>query len=293
MTLLRTFITFTILITGCAGPPAREISGQVQTKMGAVVVAQSAAGRTFVAPLDARGLFRLSVPAGETYRLVVAQRAPEGLAVLARLRWPLPSRPLWARVAGGPPLRLAAAETFEPGPELGDVGSGDDSPASPPAMCPVGEADLPYDVKLALGATFRLTDAFREKGPLPQAVLEVTMDGGDWRLAELRADAPYVVTQADCDHDGNRDRGRDRIFVTWRNADGSTETDHLDLRYCEEDGGGSSGPSTSSLEACEDDGGTTLCEDSKVHDVDCHGDDDGLEPAPGPAGERPACAPIL
>ncbi len=96
-----------------------------------------------------------------------------------------------------------------------------------------GEADLPYDAKLQVGDTFKLSDAFLEKGPLPDAILEVSMDGGDWRLAELQSDTVFEVTQADCDHEGNRDIGRDRVFVTWRNGDGSEETDHLDLRYCD------------------------------------------------------------
>jgi hypothetical protein len=42
-----------------------------------------------------------------------------------------------------------------------------------------------------------------------------------------------TVEQADCDHVGNSRVGRDRIFVTWQNLDGSTETDHFELRYCE------------------------------------------------------------
>lgn len=97
-----------------------------------------------------------------------------------------------------------------------------------------GEADLPYDVKLALGDSFALGDAFLEKGPAPMAIVSVEMEGGDWRLAELQAGTSFVVDQGDCDHVGNRDVGRDRVFVTWQNADGSQETDHLDLRYCEQ-----------------------------------------------------------
>jgi hypothetical protein len=41
-----------------------------------------------------------------------------------------------------------------------------------------------------------------------------------------------VVTQADCDHAGNRAAGRDRVVVTWKNADQSEGSDHLDIRYC-------------------------------------------------------------
>jgi hypothetical protein len=289
MTLQRSFVIIFVLLSACSTPPTREISGQVTTA-GAAVIAQSAAGRRFVAPLDARGAFRLSVPAGDVYRLVVAVRAPAGWAAVTRLKWPLAGAPLWARVSTGPTLRLG--ETFAPGPDIVDDGSSDGAPL-PPAMCPVGEADLPYDVRLGVGDSFRLTDAFREKGPLPQAILSVTMEGGSWRLAELEADAAFTVTQADCDHAGNRDRGRDRVFVTWRNADGSSETDHLDLRYCDGgDSSGSSGTSSVALDSCEDDG-AALCEPDEVHDSDCHGDSTGLSPVPAMDASLPACVSIF
>lgn len=99
-----------------------------------------------------------------------------------------------------------------------------------------GEVDLPYDVKPQLGdTTTPIADAFAEKGAQPAAIVSVVMDGGgSWRLSELQAGTSFVVTQADCDHEGNRDTGRDRVIVTWMNLDGSTESDHLDLRYCEQ-----------------------------------------------------------
>lgn len=96
-----------------------------------------------------------------------------------------------------------------------------------------GGADLPYDVVPALGATVRpIFDAFAEEGTQPASIVSVTLDGGSWRAAELSAGTPFVVTSADCDHAGNRDTGRDRVVVTWTNADGSTASDHLDIRYC-------------------------------------------------------------
>ncbi len=98
-----------------------------------------------------------------------------------------------------------------------------------------GEADLPYNMNLQLGDTFKLSDAFLEEGPLPAAILSVEMEGGDgdWRLAELQADTPYVVTQEDCDHEGNHGTGRDRIVLSWQNADGSEDDDHMTIRYCD------------------------------------------------------------
>lgn len=92
-----------------------------------------------------------------------------------------------------------------------------------------GRADLPYAVRLEVGDTFALIDAFEGATPV---ITEVEMEDGNWRLAELRSGASFEVTPEDCAHEGNRDTGRDRIFVSWSNPDGSHEIDHLDLRYC-------------------------------------------------------------
>ena len=96
-----------------------------------------------------------------------------------------------------------------------------------------GEADLPYNVDLQLGDTFQLTDAFLMKGAAPAAVLELTMSAPQWRLVELQNDTPYVVNQDDCDHEGNHGTGRDRYEITWENQDGTTESDHFTVRYCD------------------------------------------------------------
>jgi len=94
--------------------------------------------------------------------------------------------------------------------------------------------DLPYDVRPALGSTTQpIQDAFAEKGVQPAAIDAVTMDGGTWRLAELQAGTAFLVTEADCNHVGNRDVGRDRVIVTWRDTTAAaTQSDHLDIRYC-------------------------------------------------------------
>ncbi|HEX8109125.1 MAG TPA: hypothetical protein VF516_15435 [Kofleriaceae bacterium] len=94
--------------------------------------------------------------------------------------------------------------------------------------------ELPYDVRPQLGATTRpVLDAFAERGGTAPQIVSVTMDGGTWRLTELQAGTAFTVTQADCDHAGNRATGRDRVVVTWKNADQTQSTDHLDVRYCE------------------------------------------------------------
>lgn len=97
-----------------------------------------------------------------------------------------------------------------------------------------GRADLPYAIEPALGTTVRLSDAFLEKGPLPARILSIEMEAPRWRYDELVSGTPFEVTEADCEHEGNRDRGRDRIYVAWENTDGSREIDHLDIRYCKD-----------------------------------------------------------
>ena len=93
---------------------------------------------------------------------------------------------------------------------------------------------LPYDIRPQLGTTTRpVLDAFAERGGTPPQIVSVTMEGGTWRLTELQAGTAFTVTQADCDHAGNRATGRDRVVVTWTNADQTQSTDHLDIRYCD------------------------------------------------------------
>ena len=95
------------------------------------------------------------------------------------------------------------------------------------------EDGLPYDVRPQLGAMTRpILDAFAARGGQAPEIVSITMEGGSWRLAELKAGAAFVVTQEDCNHAGNRSTGRDRVFVTWKNADQTQSRDHLDIRYC-------------------------------------------------------------
>jgi hypothetical protein len=97
------------------------------------------------------------------------------------------------------------------------------------------EGELPYDIKMDQGKTYTpIADAFAEKGGQPTAIVSVTFDGGgSWRATELAAGTSFTIGADDCNHAGNRDVGRDRVIVTWMNSDGTTESDHLDLRYCE------------------------------------------------------------
>ena len=94
---------------------------------------------------------------------------------------------------------------------------------------------LPYDVRPQLGKTTSpVLDAFAERGGTAPQIVSVMMGDDTWRLTEPQAGTAFTVTQADCDHGGNRATGRDRVVVTWKNADQSQSTDHLDIRYCKQ-----------------------------------------------------------
>jgi hypothetical protein len=317
---------FLLLLAACGPPPAttqRALDGRVDVDAYALdnakILAVSDAGRKFVAAIDQRGAFHLVLPTGARYRLTIANTlADRSSRVIAVLGWgPVGQRRHAISLAAGAAIDLGLVRPFA-GTTLGTAssgsgesgsgsssGGGDDdvvASGSPSATadddddddeigdCQAG-ADLPYDVRPPLGSSFQLEQAFLAKGPLPAAILEVRMDGGDWRLAELKANTAFEITQADCDHAGNRDVGRDRIFVTWRNADGSVETDHLDMRYCKDDGsgGGTSSGSTLQLSTCEDDG-HEACEDGAVIDSDCE-HSGGLEPVDDGPSAMSQCEP--
>lgn len=126
------------------------------------------------------------------------------------------------------------AATQESGSESDSGASSDSSDGGESDDDGGDEVDLPYDVKPQLGDVFLLSDAFLEKGAKPAAIVAVEFDDdGDWRAAELQGDIAFEITQEDCDHEGNRDVGRDRVNITWQTTDGAEETDHLDIRYCE------------------------------------------------------------
>jgi hypothetical protein len=297
-----------------------------------VVVAHAADGRVFFAPIFADGSFAVTVPGGAAVRLSIANTTrSEGYVAISRILWP-GSAAVWARLdgatasvelgnvrpavgesaqildhggsSGSAEDRDGSSEHAEDAGEKGDAheareDGGDDRGGGAIHACgtpPKGRADLPYDMRPGLGSTFRLSDAFLAKGPAPAAITDVTMDGGGWRLAELRSDAPFVVTDADCTHAGNRDVGRDRVVVTWKNADGSTDSDHLDLRYCDgsadtapSGGNGGAGVTGLSPDDCEGHG-TPVCRTAGEHDSKCDGAGGGAGRDDDDHGDDSVCA---
>ncbi|HEX2685918.1 MAG TPA: hypothetical protein VHN14_04840 [Kofleriaceae bacterium] len=139
-----------------------------------------------------------------------------------------------ARVAGASSDQGDSSDTADSDDHDGD-GISDDNDCDEHEGEDGSSDGLPYDVRPKLGATTRpIIDAFAERGSQPAQIVSVTMSSGDtWRLAELQAGTAFVVTQADCDHAGNRATGRDRVTVTWKTADQTQSSDHLDIRYCD------------------------------------------------------------
>lgn len=266
-----------LIVSSCGVPTRREVQGQLagMSLEQALVLSETTQGQVAVAQVDARsGAFVVEVPVDTPTRLVIARSTGPGSALAERH-----IGPAWFTLPAGGRVDLGVvrpAGTERPLVEpVGAVAPSCPSGTTTTVNTP-GSAELPYDVKLAVGDTFKLTDAFLEKGPLPKQVIEVKMDGSSWRLAELRANTAFTVTAADCAHQGNRDVGRDRAFITWENADGSRETDHLDLRYCES--GSVTQPLSDSSASSDDDSGHDACEPVEVEGcgddkADCDNED--------------------
>lgn len=278
-----------------------------------------------LATVERSGRFSLTLAADRTYQLLVANRGAGGrLSVVSQVSWRSGAKIRWAKLTGGSEISIGnvrpvgvtlSASTYGSGSGDGDSessgsgsGSGSSTSSAPAGSCsgasgsgssstPDADAcysDLPYDAKLPVGATYFLEQSFWEKGPSPAKIIKVEVDGG-WREAELKANTPFVVTQADCDHQGNKDIGRDRIFVTWQNFDGSTETDHLDMRYCLNEpwppakitlaasctaspSGASSAPASPAPSSCEEEGGGSVCTGASPMDSECDAPGDAYTP---------------
>jgi hypothetical protein len=268
-----------------------------------------------IATVEPSGRFALTLAAGRTYQLLVANRGAGGrLTIVSRVSWRAGASVRWAKLSGGDSISIGnvrpvgatlKTQTSGSGDESASDDSSSDSSESSPASgsttvstCGGGSSstdgdscysDLPYDAKLPVGATYFLEQSFWEKGPSPAKIIKVEVEGG-WRAAELASNSPFVVTQADCDHQGNKDQGRDRIFVTWQNFDGSTETDHLDMRYCLDEAWppamktlpasctASSTPAAPAPSSCEEEGGGSVCTGTGAMDSECDAPGDAYEP---------------
>jgi hypothetical protein len=285
-----------------------------------------------IATVDTTGRFSLTVAANKTYQLLVANRGAGGrLTVVSQVSWRSGAKIRWAKVTGGGEISIgnvrpvgAAISTQTYGSEGGDEsdessgsgsgsGSGSDS-GSTSSSTSISScsgsgstsadgdscySDLPYDAKLPVGATYFLEQSFWEKGPSPAKIIKVEVEGG-WREAELKANTPFVVTQADCDHQGNKDVGRDRIFVTWQNFDGSTETDHLDMRYCLNEPWppaqktlpasctAGAPPASPAPATCDEEGGGSVCTGASPMDSECDAPGDVYVPSSSSACDEAA-----
>jgi hypothetical protein len=279
-----------------------------------VVIARNVQGIAYVAPVMKDGRFKLTLPSTDHYRVILASTRRDGTyRAVSEIRWGA-SQSAWGSfvkagttdigtvrpVGAAQGVRTASkgsgsggtddsAQTSSAPEDSSSSSSSDDSSSEPESCYKPGKADLPYDARPNVGDSWKLLDAFLEKGAPPTAVLDVTMEGGGaWRLAELKSGAEFVITQADCDHEGNKATGRDRIFVTWENSDGSTETDHLDMRYCS--GGGGGGTATVAAAPTGECKGSegSACSDDSTGKSDCDGS--SLKPEDHPADALPTCS---
>lgn len=74
----------------------------------AVVIAQSTRRQIFIAPVSAAGHFRLAVPAGATYRLLLANTtSPGAYRTISRINWATPGASVrWAKLGAGSAIAL-------------------------------------------------------------------------------------------------------------------------------------------------------------------------------------------
>jgi hypothetical protein len=279
-----------------------------------------------IASIEPTGRFALTLAAGKTYQLLVANRGAGGrLSVVSQVSWRTGAKIRWAKITGGSEISIGnvrpvgatigtqnygsgSGDESEESDESSGSGSGTSTSSSGPVSSCSGSgsssddgdscySDLPYDAKLPLGATYFLEQSFWEKGPSPAKIIKVEVEGG-WREAELKSNTPFVVTQADCDHQGNKDVGRDRIFVTWQNFDGSTETDHLDMRYCLNEPWppakidlpasctAGAPPAAPAPATGEEEGGGSVCTGASPMDSECDAPGDAYEPSSSAACEE-------
>lgn len=91
----------------------REVTGHLDTRAfavsrGAVVVAVSDKNRLFSSGLTRKGGFRLSLPTGEKYRLILAEPTSRGYRAVSRIRWLTSGgTSRWAMLKEGPRIRFA------------------------------------------------------------------------------------------------------------------------------------------------------------------------------------------
>lgn len=284
-----------------------------------VVIARTTRGTSFVAPVQRDGSFKLVLPTTEHYRVLLASTLRNGsFRAVSEIRWGAEKAAWGSFTKAGSTLdvglvhplgtRGVAVKSSGSGSDGSRSGGGGDDKSSSSSSSETetetesettdcykaGRADLPYNWNLSVGRTVKLVDAFLEKGAPPKAIVSVTMEGTPWHLTELQTGAPITVTQADCDHEGNHGTGRDRIVLTWENADGSKETDHMTIRWCKGGGGGGSGgsssSSTSSASTGECKGGeTTTCGDDSTGKSECDGG--SMKPEDGGSDALPSCPP--
>jgi hypothetical protein len=96
------------LAAACGSSTTRTVEGQLQAGAykvnNPVVIAQSADHHTYVSHVTATGAFKLNVPTGTSYRLLLANTTTTGYRAISRIVWPTKNH--WVQLGAGPVVYL-------------------------------------------------------------------------------------------------------------------------------------------------------------------------------------------
>ena len=108
------------LLAGCNNAPPRALHGQINVSSYSlhqpVVLVESSNHLSYVAAVSATGKFSLSVPAGQSYRVTLADRTAAGpLALVSRIMWTAKGQSfVWAKVGKGTAINFGVIAPLFP-----------------------------------------------------------------------------------------------------------------------------------------------------------------------------------
>jgi hypothetical protein len=96
------------LAAACGSSTTRSVSGQLQAGAypvdNPVVIAQGADHRVFITHVNLSGSFKLNLPTGVSYRLLLANTTGTGYSAISRIHWPIKTQ--WANLGPGGVIEL-------------------------------------------------------------------------------------------------------------------------------------------------------------------------------------------
>jgi hypothetical protein len=126
-------------LAGCDSSSPRTIHGQINVSdyslRQPVVLVESSSHSSYVANVAATGRFSITVPAGQTYRVTLADRTAAGpIALVSRILWSAKGQTfVWAKVAKGSSINFGTIRPMN--------GTTAASPAAAPSSNSQGEDD--------------------------------------------------------------------------------------------------------------------------------------------------------